>query len=110
MPPARPSAPPVLQSIVQPGSRVLSAPPRCQAPVRGRLRPGATDPGRPVVQSSAPRAYSAAPSLSAGGSVASRLVVGAFSPSVLLSGARRTGRLSEAGLEAEEVPVASSPG
>ncbi|MGY1601230.1 ABC transporter substrate-binding protein [Geodermatophilus sp. SYSU D00815] len=41
---------------------------------------------------------------------ASRLAVGAFSPSVLLSLARRTGRLAEAGLAAEEVPVASSPG
>jgi ABC-type nitrate/sulfonate/bicarbonate transport system substrate-binding protein len=39
-----------------------------------------------------------------------RLVVGAFSPSVLLSVARRTGRLDAAGLEVEEVPVASSPG
>jgi ABC-type nitrate/sulfonate/bicarbonate transport system substrate-binding protein len=42
--------------------------------------------------------------------VAARLVVGAFSPSVLLSVARRTGRLAEAGLEVDEVPVASSPG
>ncbi|MGY1808514.1 ABC transporter substrate-binding protein [Blastococcus sp. SYSU D00669] len=41
---------------------------------------------------------------------APRLVVGAFSPSVLLSLARRTGRLAEAGLDPEEVPVASSPG
>ncbi|WP_448626575.1 ABC transporter substrate-binding protein [Geodermatophilus sp. URMC 64] len=40
----------------------------------------------------------------------SRLVVGAFSPSVLLSVARRTGRLAEVDLEPEEVPVASSPG
>jgi ABC-type nitrate/sulfonate/bicarbonate transport system substrate-binding protein len=39
-----------------------------------------------------------------------RLVVGAFSPSVLLSVARRTGRLDEQGLEVEELPVASSPG
>ena len=38
------------------------------------------------------------------------LVVGAFSPSVLLSVARRTGRLDEAGLAVEEVPVTSSPG
>jgi ABC-type nitrate/sulfonate/bicarbonate transport system substrate-binding protein len=38
-----------------------------------------------------------------------RLVVGAFSPSVLLSVARRTGRLDEQGLAVEEVPVASSP-
>jgi ABC-type nitrate/sulfonate/bicarbonate transport system substrate-binding protein len=38
-----------------------------------------------------------------------RLVVGAFSPSVLLSVARRTGRLQDAGLDIEEVPVASSP-
>jgi ABC-type nitrate/sulfonate/bicarbonate transport system substrate-binding protein len=38
-----------------------------------------------------------------------RLVVGAFSPSVLLSISRRTGRLDEQGLEVEEVPVASSP-
>jgi ABC-type nitrate/sulfonate/bicarbonate transport system substrate-binding protein len=42
--------------------------------------------------------------------MATRLVVGAFSPSVLLSLARRTGRLDEQGLEVEEVPVASSPG
>jgi ABC-type nitrate/sulfonate/bicarbonate transport system substrate-binding protein len=39
-----------------------------------------------------------------------RLVIGAFSPSVLLSVARRTGRLEAAGLEADEVPVSSSPG
>ena len=39
-----------------------------------------------------------------------RLVVGAFSPSVLLSVARSTGRLAEHALEVEEVPVASSPG
>jgi ABC-type nitrate/sulfonate/bicarbonate transport system substrate-binding protein len=38
-----------------------------------------------------------------------RLVVGAFSPSVLLSVARSTGRLEAAGLDVEEVPVASSP-
>jgi ABC-type nitrate/sulfonate/bicarbonate transport system substrate-binding protein len=38
-----------------------------------------------------------------------RLAVGAFSPSVLLSVARRTGRLGEQGLEVEEIPVASSP-
>ncbi len=38
------------------------------------------------------------------------LVVGAFTPSVLLSVARRTGRLEERGLDVEEVPVASSPG
>ncbi|MCW2741381.1 MAG: extracellular solute-binding protein family 3 [Blastococcus sp.] len=42
--------------------------------------------------------------------MAIRLVVGAFSPSVLLSLARRTGRLDEQGIEADEVPVASSPG
>jgi ABC-type nitrate/sulfonate/bicarbonate transport system substrate-binding protein len=42
--------------------------------------------------------------------VPTRPVVGAFSPSVLLSVARRTGRLAEAGLDPEEVPVASSPG
>jgi ABC-type nitrate/sulfonate/bicarbonate transport system substrate-binding protein len=42
--------------------------------------------------------------------VISSLVVGAFSPSVLLSVARRTGRLDEAGLTVEEVPVTSSPG
>ncbi len=41
--------------------------------------------------------------------MATRLVVGAFSPSVLLSVARRTGRLDEHDLEVEEVPVASSP-
>jgi ABC-type nitrate/sulfonate/bicarbonate transport system substrate-binding protein len=39
-----------------------------------------------------------------------RLVVGAFTPSVLLSVARATGRLDEWGLEVEEVAVASSPG
>lgn len=39
-----------------------------------------------------------------------RLAVGAFSPSVLLSVARATGRLAEHGLEVEEVPVSSSPG
>lgn len=38
-----------------------------------------------------------------------RLVVGAFSPSVLLSVARRTGRLEEHALDVEEVPVSSSP-
>jgi ABC-type nitrate/sulfonate/bicarbonate transport system substrate-binding protein len=42
--------------------------------------------------------------------MATRLVVGAFSPSVLLSVARRTGRLEAHDLEVEEVPVASSPG
>jgi len=42
--------------------------------------------------------------------MATRLVVGAFSPSVLLSVARSSGRLAEHGLEVEEVPVASSPG
>jgi ABC-type nitrate/sulfonate/bicarbonate transport system substrate-binding protein len=42
--------------------------------------------------------------------VTTRLVVGAFSPSVLLSVARRIGRLDEAGLAVEEVPVTSSPG
>jgi len=42
--------------------------------------------------------------------MATRLVVGAFSPSVLLSVARSTGRLDEHGLEVEEAPVASSPG
>jgi ABC-type nitrate/sulfonate/bicarbonate transport system substrate-binding protein len=42
--------------------------------------------------------------------MATRLVVGAFSPSVLLSVARRTGRLEHSGLEVDEVPVASSPG
>ena len=39
-----------------------------------------------------------------------RLVAGTFSPSVLLDVARATGRLSAAGLEVTEVPVASSPG
>lgn len=39
-----------------------------------------------------------------------RLVVGAFSPSVLLSVARSTGRLDAHGLEVEEAPVTSSPG
>jgi ABC-type nitrate/sulfonate/bicarbonate transport system substrate-binding protein len=42
--------------------------------------------------------------------MATRLVVGAFSPSVLLSVARRTGRLAAHDLEVEEVPVTSSPG
>jgi ABC-type nitrate/sulfonate/bicarbonate transport system substrate-binding protein len=42
--------------------------------------------------------------------VAARVVVGAFTPSVLLSVARRTGRLAEQDLEVEEVPVSSSPG
>ena len=37
------------------------------------------------------------------------LVVGAFTPSVLLSVASRTGRLEEQGLTVEEVPVSSSP-
>jgi ABC-type nitrate/sulfonate/bicarbonate transport system substrate-binding protein len=37
------------------------------------------------------------------------LVVGAFTPSVLLSVARRTGRLDEQRLAVEEVPVTSSP-
>jgi ABC-type nitrate/sulfonate/bicarbonate transport system substrate-binding protein len=37
------------------------------------------------------------------------LTVGAFSPSVLLRVARRTGRLDEQGLAVEEVAVASSP-
>lgn len=39
-----------------------------------------------------------------------RLVAGTFSPSVLLDVARATGRLTDAGLEVDEVPVASSPG
>jgi ABC-type nitrate/sulfonate/bicarbonate transport system substrate-binding protein len=42
--------------------------------------------------------------------MAIRITVGAFSPSVLLSVARRTGRLEEQGLVVEEVPVGSSPG
>lgn len=37
------------------------------------------------------------------------LAVGSFTPSVLLAVARRTGRLEEHGVEAREVPVASSP-
>jgi hypothetical protein len=41
--------------------------------------------------------------------VSERLVIGAFTPSVLLSVARESDRLSEQGLEAVEVPVASSP-
>jgi ABC-type nitrate/sulfonate/bicarbonate transport system substrate-binding protein len=41
--------------------------------------------------------------------VPDHVVVGAFTPSVLLSVARRTGRLAEQDLEVEEVPVASSP-
>jgi hypothetical protein len=39
-----------------------------------------------------------------------RLVAGTFSPSVLLDVARATGRLADAGIEVEEVPVTSSPG
>ncbi len=39
-----------------------------------------------------------------------KLVVGAFTPSVLLRVARRIGRLAETGLDVDEVPVASSPG
>jgi ABC-type nitrate/sulfonate/bicarbonate transport system substrate-binding protein len=42
--------------------------------------------------------------------MATRLVLGAFSPSVLLSVARSTGRLDARDLEVDEVPVASSPG
>jgi ABC-type nitrate/sulfonate/bicarbonate transport system substrate-binding protein len=42
--------------------------------------------------------------------MSAHLVVGAFTPSVLLSVARRTGRLDERGLDVDEVPVASSPG
>jgi ABC-type nitrate/sulfonate/bicarbonate transport system substrate-binding protein len=42
--------------------------------------------------------------------MATRLVLGAFSPSVLLSVARTTGCLDRHGLEVEEVPVSSSPG
>jgi ABC-type nitrate/sulfonate/bicarbonate transport system substrate-binding protein len=42
--------------------------------------------------------------------MAHRLVAGTFSPSVLLDVARATGRLEDAGLEVDEVPVASSPG
>jgi ABC-type nitrate/sulfonate/bicarbonate transport system substrate-binding protein len=42
--------------------------------------------------------------------VVTRLVAGTFSPSVLLDVARETGRLADAGLAVEEVPVASSPG
>jgi ABC-type nitrate/sulfonate/bicarbonate transport system substrate-binding protein len=41
--------------------------------------------------------------------MATRLVVGEFSPSVVMAVARRTGRLTEAGLEVDEVPVESSP-
>jgi ABC-type nitrate/sulfonate/bicarbonate transport system substrate-binding protein len=41
--------------------------------------------------------------------VCDRLAVGAFSPSVLLRLARRTGALAEQGLEVEERPVPSSP-
>lgn len=41
--------------------------------------------------------------------MSTRLAVGAFTPSVLLSVARRSDRLAEQGLEAVEVPVASSP-
>lgn len=38
-----------------------------------------------------------------------RIVVGSFTPSVLLDVARETGRLDERGLEVSEVPVTSSP-
>jgi ABC-type nitrate/sulfonate/bicarbonate transport system substrate-binding protein len=38
-----------------------------------------------------------------------KLVVGAFTPSVVLALARRTGRLDDAGLDVSEVPVPSSP-
>lgn len=41
--------------------------------------------------------------------MSTRLVVGSFTPSVLLSVARRSGRLQERGLEVTEVPVGSSP-
>jgi ABC-type nitrate/sulfonate/bicarbonate transport system substrate-binding protein len=41
--------------------------------------------------------------------VGTRLALGAFSPSVLLRVARRTGRLDEHGLTVDEVQVASSP-
>jgi ABC-type nitrate/sulfonate/bicarbonate transport system substrate-binding protein len=41
--------------------------------------------------------------------VPARVVVGAFTPSVLLSVARHDGRLAEQDLEVEEVPVESSP-
>lgn len=41
--------------------------------------------------------------------MSTKLVVGAFTPSVLLSVSRRTGRLGERDLHVEEVPVASSP-
>ena len=40
----------------------------------------------------------------------SGLVVGSFTPSVVLEVARTTGRLEAAGLAVREVPVASSPG
>lgn len=41
--------------------------------------------------------------------MATSVVVGSFTPSVLLAVARRTGRLAEQGLEVEERPVSSSP-
>ncbi len=41
--------------------------------------------------------------------MSTRMVVGAFTPSVLLSVSRRSGRLEENGLDVDEVPVASSP-
>ncbi|HEX3003010.1 MAG TPA: PhnD/SsuA/transferrin family substrate-binding protein [Angustibacter sp.] len=41
--------------------------------------------------------------------MSTHVVVGTFSPSVLLRVARRTGRLDAAGLSVEEVPVPSSP-
>lgn len=41
--------------------------------------------------------------------MATRVRLGTFSPSVVLRTARRRGHLAEAGLEVDEVPVASSP-
>lgn len=42
--------------------------------------------------------------------MSTKLVVGAFTPSVVLAVARQTGRLEERDLHVEEVPVSSSPG
>ena len=44
-----------------------------------------------------------------GAALTTRLVVGTFTPSVLLAVARRVGRLEEHGLQVEEVAVTSSP-
>jgi ABC-type nitrate/sulfonate/bicarbonate transport system substrate-binding protein len=47
--------------------------------------------------------------LRTGASVPTSLIIGSFTPSVLLRVARRTGALADAGLEVTETPVPSSP-